>query len=109
MSFKEFRGFNCTHQMLSNIIEFSKSKGLFVYFPKLLLDSIMSNKSVIQRMNSLAALLFLDPATLIFRNNFISSGTEWLRVYQVYQLKQSLQGGRFNFTFRDTRGMFLAS
>jgi len=107
--FQECRGFNCTHQVLFNIIEFSKSKGLFVYFPKLLLDSIMSNKSAIKRMNSLTALLLLDPATWIFFNNIIDSGTEWLIVYQVYQLKQSLQGGRFQFTFRETRGMFLVS
>ena len=80
-----------------------------MYFPKLLLDSIMSNKSVIKRMNSHAALLFLDPATCIFCKNFIASGTEWLRVYQVYQLKQSLQGGRFDLTVMDTRRMFLAS
>ena len=61
--FQEFRGFNCTHQVLLNIIEFSKSKGFFAYFPKLFLDSIISNKSVIERMNSLTALLLLDPAT----------------------------------------------
>ena len=80
-----------------------------MYFPKLLLDSIMSSKSDIKRMNSLTALLLLDPATRIFCNNIIVSGTEWLIVYQVYQLKQPLQGGRFHFTFRETRGVFLVS
>jgi len=60
-------------------------------------------------MISLAALLFIDPATGLCCRNFIASATERLRVYQVYQLKQSLQGGRFDFTFMDTGGMFLAS
>ena len=61
--FQEFWSFNCTHQVFPNIIEFSKSKGFFVYFPKLFLDSIISNESYMKRTNSLAALLLLDPGT----------------------------------------------
>ena len=62
-AFQESRSFNCTHKVFFNLIKFFKSKGIFAYFPKLLLDSIMSNNSFIRGMNLLAALLFLDPGT----------------------------------------------
>ena len=44
-------------------LNFPSQKASLCISQKLLLDSIMSNKSAIKRMNSLTALLLLDPAT----------------------------------------------